>query len=112
MKPEVYYENKCQNILNRSAMINLQIARAATNGGRELERLRSYVIDFIALTPDVADGYTDDTWVATWKSVYNRLSESIRDIKDIGDYRLDQKRRELSTVANSLLASRRAVFWL
>jgi hypothetical protein len=112
MKPEIYYENKNEQILNLAAMLNLQIPRAAANGGRDLEILRQRVLDFISLTPDASDSYTDDTFVACWKASYNRISEAIRDIKEIGDYRLDAKRRDLGKVANALLASRRAVFWL
>jgi hypothetical protein len=111
MKPDIYYENKCAHIINCSAIINLQIPRAARDGGNAIRNLRQHVIDFIALTPDVSDGRTDMTWVACWKTTYARVSDAIRDIKDIGDYRLDQKRKELVAVANSLLAARRAVFW-
>lgn len=112
MKPEIYYANKCTHIENIAATINMQIPRAAKYGDGALSNLRQSVLEFIALTPDISDGYTDDTWVACWKAAYNRLSESIRDIKEIGDYRLDAKRVELSKVANSLLAPRRAVYWL
>lgn len=112
MKPEVYYNNKNEHIVNLSVSINLQIPRAAEYGGKQLDNLRSVVLDFIAKTPDVADDRTDDTWVGCWKTTYSRLSDAIRDIKEIGDYRLDQKRRDLSTVANGLLAARRAVYWI
>jgi hypothetical protein len=112
MKPEIYYENKKDRIAKLSVLVNLSIPRAAKYGGKDLNILRGHVLDFIAMTPDVTDDYTDTTWVACWKTTYARISDAIRDIKEIGDYRLDQKRKELATVANSLLPPRRAVFWI
>jgi hypothetical protein len=112
MKPDIYYENKKSHITTLSVMTNLQIPRAAKHGGDSLGNLRHRVLDFIALTPDVSDDFTDKVWVGCWKETYSRISDAIRDIKEIGDYRLDAKRRELSAVANSLLAARRAVYWI
>lgn len=112
MKPQVYFDNKNSEITNKSIMVNLQIPRAANVGGKEMDKLRLRVIDFIALAPDESDDMTAETWVQSWKAVYNHLTDAIRDVKDIGDYRLDSKRRELSSVASALLPARRAVYWL
>jgi hypothetical protein len=112
MKPQVYFDNKNSEIINKSVMVNLQIPRATNNGGRDMDKLRLHVFDFLALAPDETDTYTDTTWVRSWKAVYNHLTDAIRDVKDIGDYRLDAKRRELSSIASALLPARRAVYWL
>ena len=112
MKPQVYFDNKNSEIINKGLMINLQIPRAADKGGLDMDRLRLRVIDFIALAPDESDDQTATTWVQAWKAVYHHLTDAIRDVKEIGDYRLDAKRRELSSVASALLPARRAVYWL
>lgn len=112
MKSEEYFHNKNNEIINKSVLVSLQIPRAAKNGDRAMDQLRINVLQFISLAPDLSDGYTDSTWVSCWKSVYNRISEEIRDVKNIGDYRLDAKRRELSAIASALLPARRAVFWV
>jgi len=112
MKPEIYYVNKNSHIENVAALVRLQIPRAEKNGTTAMDQLRLRAIEFISLVPDERDEYTDTVWVQNWKTIYNRISESIRDVKEIGDYRLDTKRRELSSVAKALLGSRKAVYWL
>lgn len=112
MKPEVYYDNKNDYIINSSVLVGIMLDKVTQGDYKDLANLKIAALDFISLNPDPLDEETDVTWVSAWKSIYNRLTKITQDIKSTGDYRLDWKRNEISKVAKALLAARRATPWV
>ena len=113
MKPEIYYDNKVQQITMLGEYAGFYANKIADNKSEtDVRKFKDAVFRFISLTPDETDGRTDYSFVLSWKALYNRLSATIRDIKTEGDYNNDPLRKELSAVASALLASRRAVYWI
>ena len=111
MKPQEYFDNRNQQIKNQAAMTAFEVGNAVKYGETAMDKLRLRTIEFISLTPDENGFEVSEVWVNSWKKLYDRISNAIREVKDVGDYKLDAKRREFSSLATALLAARRAVYW-
>lgn len=113
MKPDVYYENKNNHIAWKGSYIaNELYGIVAANSNSRMTHLKTHVLDFIGLAPDVSDEHTDQTWVSTWKYVYQRTSDTIRAIKNQNYYNNDAKLNELRIIARALGRARPAASWI